>query len=215
MISYLQDFFMHIVVMTPPPVQDEKRLAWQTQRFEGNAKITMDRSVELSGKYSKLAVEVVKTINSDYPEKPPVHCLDVWQLMLAHSEDEWSNFLLDDGLHLSPAGNDFVASQLISLLEREVAARESLPYELPWGFEIPPEHYKQAMIEHQKKQLNNRIGLGKAFDHHIPGGQTSKLYYPSNVFTVSTLILLCIGALISFINYFHIFKTRSGISKDT
>mmetsp|Transcript_29109 Transcript_29109/g.87003 ORF Transcript_29109/g.87003 Transcript_29109/m.87003 type:complete len:134 (+) Transcript_29109:410-811(+) len=57
------------------------------------------------------------------------------------AEDDWpalvgANDGDGDGLHLSSAGQAFVAEQLLKVLPSLGLERDALPYELPWGSEV-------------------------------------------------------------------------------
>lgn len=88
-----------ILVVTPPPVCQTKILALQKERFKDKATGRPERTNEMAGKYAAAAEETAKELG--------LPSLNLWRLM--QDVNEWRGFL-SDGLHLSPQGNQFVAS---------------------------------------------------------------------------------------------------------
>jgi hypothetical protein len=158
--------------------------------------------------------DVNVNIKTPAPATPPapsavVLFLDVWTEMLEQGEDTWSSYLQSDGLHLSPEGNDFVAQQVMHLLDTHVVEVEALPSELPWGSGVDPEDYEASFRSHQAKYSAERIGLGTMF---FPSQQLQQqkeeIHYLSTSAVSSHVFLVLIGvvfaciALFTFVNYF-------------
>ena len=76
-ISY-ESFFQHIVVLSPTPVDGERRLVYQRERFGDNATGVLERTTERAGQYRDLASAVAKSNN--------VMFLDLLHLM--HEKNE-------------------------------------------------------------------------------------------------------------------------------
>lgn len=104
-----------------------------------------------------------------------IHFLDLWTLMLEQEggEDVWSTFLLNDGLHLSEAGQEFVGQQLLHLLDSHVTEVEKLPAELPWGSDVNVLDFEASFRAHQAKSSSERVGLGTKFFGVICDGSNS------------------------------------------
>ena len=97
-----------ILLVTPPPVHHGQRLEYQKTRYGDKATGVLERTLENSGVYAEACVQAAA--------EKSVPCLNLWKSFQA--EADWSRFL-SDGLHFSPAGHDFVFSQLQSTIQRE------------------------------------------------------------------------------------------------
>lgn len=100
---------VHIVLITPPPVCHEGRLRFQMERYGDKATGVAERTLELSGQYSKALADISSELN--------LPLLDLWNMM--QLVPSWPN-LLSDGLHLSSTGNRFVGEALLDLIERHL-----------------------------------------------------------------------------------------------
>ncbi len=105
---------VNILLISPPPVCEEKRLQFQKERYGVKATGKSEVSLELSGKYSKCLNDAASELGL------PV--LDIWGKMQYTSSGEkrqgWQQFLNDDGVHLSSSGNKFVGESLIELIDQ-------------------------------------------------------------------------------------------------
>ncbi|KAL3791792.1 hypothetical protein HJC23_002423 [Cyclotella cryptica] len=100
---------VHIVLITPPPVCHEGRLRFQKERYGDKATGILERTLELSGEYSKALADIARELN--------LPLLDLWHMMQV--VPSWSA-LLSDGLHLSSMGNRFVGEALLDIIERQL-----------------------------------------------------------------------------------------------
>lgn len=92
----------------PPPVVAEKRLEYQKKRYGDKATGVLERTNENARLYGDACKEVARELG--------MPCLDSWTLMTnAQGEDRWKDYL-DDGLHLSREGNQFLARHLVDLI---------------------------------------------------------------------------------------------------
>ena len=73
--------------------------------------MALERTNESAGDYAAACAEVALRLK--------IPCVNIWELM-QKCDDNWSRYL-NDGLHLSEAGNEFVAQRLID------AVNESYP----------------------------------------------------------------------------------------
>ncbi|CAE7617604.1 unnamed protein product [Symbiodinium natans] len=90
-----------ILVITPPPVCQDKILAFQKEKFKDKASGRPERTNEMAGKYAAAAAQTAEELG--------LPALNLWRLM--QDVNVWPDFL-SDGLHLSPTGNQFVANAL-------------------------------------------------------------------------------------------------------
>ncbi|KAJ8598573.1 hypothetical protein CTAYLR_001692 [Chrysophaeum taylorii] len=95
------------VLIAPPPVDHAQRLEYQKQRYPNSATGVLERTNESAGRYAEACERVAK--------ERRVPCLNLWSLMQLHHD--WPTFLID-GLHLSPKGNQFVATHLLDVIAR-------------------------------------------------------------------------------------------------
>ena len=145
-------------------IKTEKRLASMRLKYGSDSEEanTVERSTALVKKYSSAVKSMIEQKN-ELINGPTVLFLDILELMLAQDADIWGSYLLEDGLHLSTQGNEFVAHHLIHLLDTTVTTVESLPSELPWGSQVDPTDYETSFYSHQLHFSNERIGLGNQF----------------------------------------------------
>lgn len=94
-----------IVMIGCPPVHHEQRLKYQAERYGSDATGKLERSLELSERYS-LAAEQVASENQ-------LPCLNLWKEM--QTDKNWARFL-NDGLHFSREGNEFVGTMLVKTI---------------------------------------------------------------------------------------------------
>ena len=163
-ISHLKAFFQHIVVLSPTPVDGERRLVYQRERFGDNATGVLERTTERAGQYRDLASAVAKSNN--------VMFLDLLHLMHEKNEKQaedvnWRSYLNPDGLHLSALGQSFVAAELVSLVEDAGLGQDTLPHDyFPWQQQASPgdeadDKYGEVMDHYEHQMISSaRMGQG-------------------------------------------------------
>mmetsp|Transcript_16470 Transcript_16470/g.32197 ORF Transcript_16470/g.32197 Transcript_16470/m.32197 type:complete len:266 (+) Transcript_16470:29-826(+) len=127
-----------IVVIAPPPVDVPRRLEFQKEKYGDKATGVAARSLELAKTYAEACVSVGSEM------KIPV--LNVCKLMI--DKGDWKGYL-NDGLHLSAEGNEFVFEALVALITKEypdlrvttntkdgTKSCPALPKHFPWHDEI-------------------------------------------------------------------------------
>ena len=95
-----------IAIITPPPVFHPKRLAYQVERYGDDATGELERTNEVAGAYAAACAEVAAA------EALPL--VELWKAMQA-AEGGMAQYL-SDGLHLSRAGNAFVAEAILAVV---------------------------------------------------------------------------------------------------
>lgn len=95
----------NILLITPPPVHHEQRLAYQKQRYGDKATGILERTLEHTGLYADACLEVSVSLK--------LPCLDLYRSML--QQDDWGAFL-NDGLHFSDKGHEFVGDELLKAI---------------------------------------------------------------------------------------------------
>ena len=78
--------------------------------------------------------------------------------MLALGDDAWPALVGagiegGDGLHLSRAGQAFVARELLAVIDEMGASAARLPMELPLGRDLDPDAFGASMAAHQRKVI--------------------------------------------------------------
>jgi isoamyl acetate esterase len=95
-----------ILLISPPPLDHEQRLLFQKKRYGNLATGSLERTTENTGLYAEACSAVSKDLN--------VPCLDLFNAML--QTPNYGRFL-NDGLHFSTAGHEFVAEQILQALQ--------------------------------------------------------------------------------------------------
>ncbi|KAF8059122.1 GDSL esterase/lipase [Scenedesmus sp. PABB004] len=115
-----------ILVITPPPVDDEARVRHQQQRMGITTPVPPDRTLEASRVYADAAVSAL----SAGADAVPV--LDLHTALQV--VPDWRATLLDDGLHFTPAGSRAVWAALAGTLEARwpELSLPRVPNHMPW-----------------------------------------------------------------------------------
>lgn len=109
-----------VVLLTPPPVDDVRRVLWQQQRSGRADIVDADRTHEFTARYAAACCEVARELGTP--------CVDLFAGL--QDVPGWRGEYLADGLHLSAAGS----RRAYSLLARALAAAapQLSPERLPW-----------------------------------------------------------------------------------
>ncbi|XP_071719883.1 GDSL esterase/lipase At5g45920 [Rutidosis leptorrhynchoides] len=126
-VSYLKNRWSstHIILMTPPPIDEAKRLL---HPYNENPSNLPERTNEVAGNYAKACVAVAGECD--------VPVIDLWTRMQQY--DDWRKAYLRDGLHLTRGGNKIVFDQVIGKLGEVGLSLETLPADLPYFNSIDP-----------------------------------------------------------------------------
>ena len=108
-----------VLLISPPPVCHEQRLAYQRQRYPDSPSGVLERTNENAGVYAAEVVRVAQELG--------LPCVNLWEAMQAAAPDgRWHSYL-SDGLHLSPAGNDKAAELILAAVETAFPALAVTP----------------------------------------------------------------------------------------
>ncbi|KAL7557702.1 hypothetical protein ACA910_018498 [Epithemia clementina (nom. ined.)] len=100
-----------IILIGPPPVHHEQRLAYQIQRYgKEGATGVLERTMETAKTYATACEEVAKEEN--------VAFLDLYQGMLDEGGGDDFGKFFDDGLHFSAVGHDFVGKAVVNAIAK-------------------------------------------------------------------------------------------------
>ncbi|KAK8569372.1 hypothetical protein V6N13_046431 [Hibiscus sabdariffa] len=114
---------MLIVLITPPPIDEERRLKYARATYGEEAP---DRTNENAGVYAKGCVEVAGEVG--------IPSINIWSKM--QETDGWQKKYLSDGLHLTAQGNAVVFEQVVRVFKEARLHPEEMPYDFPHHSEI-------------------------------------------------------------------------------
>jgi lysophospholipase L1-like esterase len=97
----------NILLVTPPPIDAAKRLAFQIQKYGDQATGILERTNENTGLYAQACREVAT--------REGLPCLDLYTNMQTADPDDWARFL-NDGLHFSPPGHELVGAAVLEAI---------------------------------------------------------------------------------------------------
>jgi isoamyl acetate esterase len=107
---------VRILLITPPPLDHAQRFLYQKQRYGDLATGVLERTTENTSRYAQACRDVALTTQT------PV--LDLFQVML--QETDYGRFL-NDGLHFSREGHEFVAAQVLQAIGTHYAELHVTP----------------------------------------------------------------------------------------
>ncbi|KAJ4973091.1 hypothetical protein NE237_006265 [Protea cynaroides] len=117
---------MLIVLITPPPVDEEGRLEYARSVYGENAVKLAERTNEMAGVYAKQCVELARELG--------LPSIDLWSKM--QETEEWRKKFLSDGLHLTEEGNAVVHQEVIRVFNEASFCASAMPYDFPHHSEI-------------------------------------------------------------------------------
>ncbi|KAK7330496.1 hypothetical protein VNO77_24691 [Canavalia gladiata] len=132
---------MQILLIAPPPICEEGRLAYAISLYGENARKLPERTNKVTGQYANACVEIAKEMG--------VHYINLWSKM--QETDGWQKKFLSDGLHLTPEGNDVVYQEVIKVLNEAGLSADKMPFDFPHHSKIDhknPESAFQQSICH-------------------------------------------------------------------
>ena len=111
-----------VLIISPPPVHPEQRLAYQKKRYGDKATGVLERTSEIAGTYAATCRKVA--------EEKKVACLDLFTAMRTAEgntdEDDIGRFFYD-GLHFSKTGHKFVFDALLNSIRTNFPTLEVRP----------------------------------------------------------------------------------------
>ncbi|XP_040375531.1 GDSL esterase/lipase At5g45920 isoform X2 [Rosa chinensis] len=125
-VSFLKQWpTTHIILITPPPIDEDGRLQFP---YIENPLNQPERTNEAAGAFAEACVAVAR--ESGLP------VIDLWTKM--QQFPDWQKAHLRDGLHLTLRGNRLVFEEVVAKLRDEGLSLESLPVDLPLIADIDP-----------------------------------------------------------------------------
>ncbi|XAR50189.1 hypothetical protein NMG60_11004445 [Bertholletia excelsa] len=111
---------MLVVLITPPPVDEEGRMAYARSLYGEKAVKNPERTNEVTGDYAKHCVELAKELG--------IPSINLWSKM--QEIVGWQK-LLSDGLHLKPEGNAVVHQEVLRVFNEAGLFASEMPYDFP------------------------------------------------------------------------------------
>lgn len=112
---------MLVVLITPPPVDEDGRKAYAISLYGEKAMKLAERTNETTGIYANQCIELAKELD--------IPCINLWHVMQECTG--WQKKFLSDGLHLTAEGNAVVHREVVRTLENANIRAEDMPYDFP------------------------------------------------------------------------------------
>lgn len=112
-VASLKQKFVHVIVITQPPVDEQRRLEYQREKYGDRATGYLERTNSVAGEYAKVALQVAAAQGAA--------SIDLWSDIQA--EPEWQSYL-SDGLHYSGKGQQFVLKKVTRTLQTLMPAMQ-------------------------------------------------------------------------------------------
>lgn len=124
---------MLIVLITPPPVDEDGRKTYARSLYGEKAMEKPERTNEITGVYANQCVELAKELE--------IPCINLWSQMQESSG--WQKKFLRDGLHLTAEGNGVVHTEVVEAFRNAHLRAEEMPYDFPHHSEIYGENLER------------------------------------------------------------------------
>ncbi|KAL8261048.1 hypothetical protein R6Q59_025097 [Mikania micrantha] len=121
---------MLIVLITPPPIDEEGRLEFAKSVYGEKAMKLPERTNEVAGNYANECVDVAKELG--------VPSVNLWSKM--QETQGWQKKFLSDGLHLTPDGNKVVYEEVVKTFNGAGLSAPEMPSDFPHHSEIDPQN---------------------------------------------------------------------------
>ncbi|PSS07777.1 GDSL esterase/lipase [Actinidia chinensis var. chinensis] len=117
---------MLVMLITPPPIDEEGRMAYARSLYGDKAMELPERMNEVTGVYAKQCVELAKELG--------LPSISLWSKM--QETEGWQKKFLSDGLHLTPEGNAAVHREVARVFNKAGLSAREMPSEVPHYSEI-------------------------------------------------------------------------------
>ncbi|PPS05135.1 hypothetical protein GOBAR_AA15552 [Gossypium barbadense] len=125
---------MLIVLITPPPIDEEGRMEYARETYGEKAMTLPERTNETTGVYAKGCVELARELG--------VRSINLWSKM--QETDGWQKKYLRDGLHLTAEGNAVVFEEVVKVFKEAWLDASEMPYDFPHHSEIDGKNPEKA-----------------------------------------------------------------------
>ncbi|XVF50324.1 hypothetical protein PTKIN_Ptkin04bG0087600 [Pterospermum kingtungense] len=131
---------MLIVLITPPPIDEEGRMEYARATYGEKAKTLPERTNEVAGAYARGCVELAGELG--------LRSVNLWSKM--QEADGWQKKYLSDGLHLTPEGNEVVFQEVVRVFNEAWLNAADMPFDFPHHSEIdwknPEKSFQQKCL---------------------------------------------------------------------
>lgn len=125
---------MLVVLITPPPVDEEGRMEYARSVYGDKAMKEPERTNEAAGNYANHCVALAKELGVPF--------INLWSKM--QETEGWQRKYLSDGLHLTPEGNAVVHKEVVRVFNQAGLSAPEMPYDFPHHSEIDSENPEKA-----------------------------------------------------------------------
>ncbi|KAF8408252.1 hypothetical protein HHK36_007400 [Tetracentron sinense] len=125
---------MLVVLITPPPVDEEGRKEYARSLYGEKAMELPERTNEMTGVYAKQCVELAKELGLPF--------IDLWSKM--QETEGWQKQFLSDGLHLTEEGNAVVHKEVVGVFNEAWLCASEMPNDFPHHSEIDGKNPEMA-----------------------------------------------------------------------
>ncbi|MBA0773792.1 hypothetical protein Gotri_009045 [Gossypium trilobum] len=125
---------MLIVLITPPPIDEEGRMEYARETYGEKATTLPERTNETTGGYAKGCIELAGELG--------VRSVNLWSKM--QETDGWQKKYLRDGLHLTAEGNAVVFEEVVKVFKEAWLDTSEMPYDFPHHSEIDGKNPEKA-----------------------------------------------------------------------
>ncbi|KAF8399680.1 hypothetical protein HHK36_015551 [Tetracentron sinense] len=125
---------MLVVLITPPPVDEEGRKEYARSLYGEKAMELSERTNEMTGVYANQCVELAKELG--------LPSINLWSMM--QETVGWQKKFLSDGLHLTEEGNAVVHKEVVRVFNEAILCASEMPYDFPHNLEIDEKNPEKA-----------------------------------------------------------------------
>ncbi|TYH41496.1 hypothetical protein ES332_D12G321100v1 [Gossypium tomentosum] len=125
---------MLIVLITPPPIDEEGRMEYARETYGEKAMTLPERTNETTGVYAKGCIELAGELG--------VRSINLWSKM--QETDGWQKKYLRDGLHLTAEGNAVVFEEVVKVFKEAWLDASEMAYDFPHHSEIDGKNPEKA-----------------------------------------------------------------------
>uniref|UniRef100_A0A803L8L1 SGNH hydrolase-type esterase domain-containing protein n=1 Tax=Chenopodium quinoa TaxID=63459 RepID=A0A803L8L1_CHEQI len=125
---------MLVVLITPPPVDEEGRMEYAQSMYGEKAMKIPERTNETAGKYANQCITLAEELS--------IPSINLWSKM--QENEGWQRKYLSDGLHLTSEGNAVVYKEVVRVFNQAGLSAPSMPYDFPHHSEIDSENPEKA-----------------------------------------------------------------------
>ncbi|PON35186.1 Lipase [Parasponia andersonii] len=123
-----------VVLITPPPVDEEGRNAYARSLYGEKARELPERTNEVTGLYAKQCIELAKEMG--------LRSIDLWSKM--QETQGWQKKFLRDGLHLTPDGNAVVHQEVTKVFSESWLSPAEMAFDFPHHSQIDGKNPEKA-----------------------------------------------------------------------